>query len=73
MEALSRVTEIPEHALRADAKLVELGLDSIQWVICLMDLEQLLGIELIDARNRPLDTVGQVCRLLEERASNPLR
>lgn len=66
-ELLAQVTGIPIDALDPRAKLADFALDSIEWVMCMMDLERMLGIDLIDAKRGEIETVGQICRLIEAR------
>jgi acyl carrier protein len=72
-DLLAQITGIPSDALDPDTKLADLALDSIAWVICMMDLERMLGIDLLDAKRGELETVGQVYRLIEAHCSGRVR
>jgi acyl carrier protein len=66
-DALRRRVRIEPTAIRPNLNLADIGLDSLDTIELIMELEEELDLELSDTEAERIKTVGDALRLIEER------
>lgn len=71
LRVLSRSAMVPEEAVTPETTLAALGIDSLDWIECMLALEDELQVELPDPDPATLRTVQDVVDIVERHLADP--